>query len=193
MNTSDFRRIISIVACIAFSCISHCQQLDSSKVLLVDSLLNASMKAMSIPGLSISVLKKDKVIYKKAYGYGNIELKTPATIESNFLIGSVTKTFTAVAAMILWEQGKFRLDDNIGKYLTELPSHWKYVTIRQLLNHTSGISTNLEKPDSFCKFNYKLEHYTQKNVIEETACLPLRFPPGSKLNTVAGIIFWLEC
>ena len=134
---------------------------------------------MSIPGLSISVLKKGKTIYKKAFGYSNIELKSPATILSSYLIGSVTKTFTGVAAMILWEQGKFKLDDSIGRYLPELPSHWKPITIKQLLNHTSGITTNLEKPDSFCKFNYTLERYTQRNVIEETACLPLRFPPGS--------------
>jgi len=182
MHIGDFKRIVSIVACIAFCFVSYCQEPDSFEIRSVDSLLNGSMKSMSIPGLSISVLKKGKVIYKKAFGYSNIELKSPATIRSNYLIGSVTKTFTAVAAMLLWEQGKIKLDDNIGKYLPELPSHWKPVRIRQLLNHTSGIATNLEKPDSLCKFNYSIEHYTQQNVIEETACLPLRFPPGSKFE-----------
>ena len=183
MNAGNFRRVASIIACLAFCFISYCQpnarQPDSSKIRSVDSLLNGSMKSMSIPGLSISVLKKGKTIYKKAFGYSNIELKSLATIQSSYLIGSVTKTFTGVAAMILWEQGKFKLDDSIGRYLPELPSHWKPITIKQLLNHTSGITTNLEKPDSFCKFNYTLERYTQRNVIEETACLPLRFPPGS--------------
>jgi CubicO group peptidase (beta-lactamase class C family) len=140
------------------------------------------MKEMNIPGLSLAVIKRGKVIYEKGYGYSNIELKTVASKKSNYLIGSVTKTFTAVAAMLLWEQGKFKLDDTIGMYLPELPAHWKPVTIKQLLNHTSGIATNLEKPDSFCKFTYTLEHYTQLNVIEETACLPLHFPPGSKFE-----------
>ncbi len=186
MNAGDFRRIISILTCIAFCFKSYCQpnsqQSDSSKVLSVDSLVNSSMKEMNIPGLSISVLKKGKIICKKGYGYSNTELKYPATTQSNYLIGSVTKTFTAVAAMMLWEQGKFKLDDNIGKYLPELPTHWKPVTIRQLLNHTSGITTNLEKPDRYCKFSYTLEDYTQLNVIEETACLPLGFPPGSKFE-----------
>jgi CubicO group peptidase (beta-lactamase class C family) len=140
------------------------------------------MNSLSIPGLSISVLKKGKIIFKKAYGYSNIELKSPATIQSSYHIGSVTKTFTAVATMMLWEEGKFKLDDNIGTYLPDLPPHWKPVTIRQLLNHTSGITTNLENPDAYCKFNYKIENYTQRNVIEETACLKLRFEPGSKFE-----------
>ncbi|MEJ8843857.1 serine hydrolase domain-containing protein [Lacibacter sp. H375] len=182
MNIRTFRKVVSIVTCIAFCLISYCQRPDSLKIRAVDSLLNGSMKSMSIPGLSISVLKKGKVIYKKAFGYSNIELKSPSTIQSNYLIGSVTKTFTAVAAMLLWEQEKFKLDDDIGTYLPDLPSHWKPVTIRQLLNHTSGITTNLEKPDSFCKFNYTIENYTHRNVIEETACLPLRFAPGSKFE-----------
>lgn len=182
LNTADFRRLVCFVTCIAFCFLSFCQHPDSRKIYAADSLIQGSMKSMRIPGLSISVLKKGKIIYKKAYGYSNIELKSPATIQSNYLIGSVTKTFTAVAAMMLWEQGKFKLDDNIGKYLPELPSHWKPVTIRQLLNHSSGITTNLERPDSFCKFNYTLEHYTQQNVIQETACIPLRFLPGSKFE-----------
>lgn len=182
MNTGNVRRFVSVVTCIVFCFVSYCQPPDSRKIRAVDSLLNGSMKSMRIPGLSISVLKKGKVMYKKAYGYSNIELKSPATIQSNYLIGSVTKTFTAVAAMLLWEQGKFQLDDTIGEYLPELPSHWKPVTIRQLLNHTSDIATNLEKPDAFCKFTFSPEHYTQQNVIEETACLPLRFPPGSKFE-----------
>lgn len=179
MNTSDIKRMISIVTFTAFCFVSFCQSPDADKIHAVDSLLGISMTSMNIPGLSISVLKKGEIVYQKALGYSNIELKSPATIQSNYLIGSVTKTFTAVATMILWEQGQFELDDSIGRYLPDLPSHWKPVTIRQLLHHTSGITSNLEKPDSYCKFNYSPEHYTQRNVIEETACLPLRFPPGS--------------
>ncbi len=146
----------------------------------VDSFVRQKMEQYKIPGLSLAVMKGDQLVHLKSYGYSNLELKTRAQTGTSYLIGSVTKTFTAVAAMILWERKYFELEDSIGQYLPGLPSHWKKITIRQLLQHTSGIPTNLEKADSFCKFNYDPENYSQQNVLQETSCLPLEFSPGTK-------------
>ena len=69
----------------------------------------------------------------------DLENSIPATAHSVYRIGSVTKQFTAAAVMQLVEQGRLTLDDSIGSYLAGLPSAWRSVRIRQLLNHTSGI------------------------------------------------------
>ncbi|MFD2525028.1 serine hydrolase domain-containing protein [Flavihumibacter stibioxidans] len=146
----------------------------------IDSFIVHKMETFQIPGASVAILKHGQIIYTNGYGFANLELRVPAKPETSYLIGSVTKTFTAAAAMILWEEGRFNLDDIIGDYLPHLPHHWKPVTIRQLLHHTSGIVTNLGKADSLCKFNFDCDNYTRANVIQETACLPLSFEPGTK-------------
>lgn len=147
-----------------------------------EMLIQKSVKELNIPGLSVSVISKGVTVYQKDFGFQNLELKVPPGPQSTYLIASVTKTFTAMAALMLWEEGRLGLDDPVGKYLPALPEHWKPVTVRQLLNHTSGIPTNLETPNLFCSFTYDPEQYTQQNVIQETACLPLAFVPGSRFE-----------
>jgi D-alanyl-D-alanine carboxypeptidase len=73
------------------------------------------------------------------WGKADLENDVPATAHTVYRIGSITKQFTASAVMQLVEQGKVRLDDSIGSYLPSLPAAWHAVTVRQLLNHTSGI------------------------------------------------------
>jgi len=147
----------------------------------VDAFVKHKMSANHIPGLSLAVVRRGKIIVAKGYGMANLELSVPATEKSCFLIASVTKTFTASAVMMLIEEGKVSLDDAISKYVPDLPDAWKVVTIRQLLNHTSGIKTNLEMPPP-CSFTYDCLNYTQADVIKETACLPLNFPPGERFE-----------
>lgn len=145
----------------------------------VDTFINNRMKEKNIAGLSLSVMYEGKIIYTKGYGYSNLEHKVPATEKTVYLMASITKTFVAVATMMLVEEGRINLEDSIGRYLATLPAHWRPVTIRQLLSHTSGIQTNLVMP-SPCKFEFDPLNYTQENVIQESACLPLAFAPGEK-------------
>ena len=153
-----------------------------SKNKQLDNLVSERMTKFNIPGASVVILKDNKTVYSKGYGFANLELKFTAKVETNYLIGSITKTFTATAVMMLWEEGKLRLEDSIGSYIPTLPEHWKPITIRQLLNHTSGIVTNLESATSKCKFEFDCDNYTQENLIQETACLPLNFEPGTKFE-----------
>jgi membrane dipeptidase len=145
----------------------------------VDSFVETQMKENKIAGLSLAVMREGKIIYTKGYGFSNLEHQTPATENTVYLMGSITKPFVAIATMMLVEEGRINLEDRIGKYVTVVPDHWKPVTIRQILNHTSGIPSNLEMPPP-CKFDFDPLNYSQEDVIKETACLPLAFTPGEK-------------
>ncbi|MBI1294168.1 serine hydrolase [bacterium] len=90
------------------------------------------------PGAAVLVSKDGQLVYRGGFGLADLEDSTPITPELSFHLGSVGKQFTAVAIMILAERGELAFDNPIGDYLPELP--WgQRVTIRQLLNHTSGV------------------------------------------------------
>ncbi|MES2320061.1 MAG: serine hydrolase domain-containing protein [Pseudomonadota bacterium] len=125
--------------------------IDSSQApnVAVDTFVQAEMKRQEIPGLALVVEREGKVIYAKGYGYADREKATGATTEQRFQIGSISKQFMAAAVMLLVEDGKMALDDKIGKYLGAVPAQWDGITVRHLLNHSSGfqrdIDTNFEK------------------------------------------------
>jgi CubicO group peptidase (beta-lactamase class C family) len=85
-------------------------------------------------------MSEGKIIYAKGFGLANLETGTKVTPDSVFMIGSITKQFTAAAIMVLAEQGKLTVDDPISRYFPDFP-RGQEVTIRQLLTHTSGVRT----------------------------------------------------
>ncbi|MFQ5628440.1 MAG: serine hydrolase [bacterium] len=91
------------------------------------------------PGAAIAVVKDGKIIYAKGYGSANLEYDIPITPSTVFHIASVSKQFTAFAIAMLVQQGKLSLDDDIRKYLPEVPDFGKKITIRHLVHHTSGL------------------------------------------------------
>jgi CubicO group peptidase (beta-lactamase class C family) len=91
------------------------------------------------PGAGLLVIRDGKVLIKKAYGLANIETKTPITPDTCFLLGSVTKQFTAMAVMLLAERGQLRYDDPLAKFFPQFPPYAQKITVRNLLNHTSGL------------------------------------------------------
>jgi len=99
------------------------------------------MKNEHIPGLSIAIVKNNQLILSKGYGFANLENNVMASEKSMYGIASVTKVFTAIAVMLLVEDKKLSLNDTIGKFFSSVPELWKPITIKQLLNHTSGISS----------------------------------------------------
>jgi D-alanyl-D-alanine carboxypeptidase len=98
-----------------------------------------------IPGAAIIVVKNEKVIFRKGYGLANLELNVPIRPEMVFRLGSITKQFTAVSIMMLAEQGKLSLQDDITKFFPDYPTGGKKITIENLLTHTSGIKDYLGK------------------------------------------------
>jgi CubicO group peptidase (beta-lactamase class C family) len=91
------------------------------------------------PGAALAIIKDGKIIYKRGYGMANLEHNIPITPTSVFRIGSTSKQFTASCIAILALQGKISLDDDVRKYIPELPKYERPITIRHLLHHTSGI------------------------------------------------------
>jgi len=91
------------------------------------------------PGCELAVIKDGQIVYKRGYGMANLEHDIPMSPTSIMDTGSVSKQFTAMAVALLAEQGKLSLDDDIRKYLPEIPKYESTVMIRHLIHHTSGI------------------------------------------------------
>jgi len=96
------------------------------------------------PGGVVSIMKKNEILFSKAYGLANIQYNVRNTTETIFNIGSVSKQFTAMGIVLLHLDDKLSIDDDIRKYLPELDDFGKKITIRHLLHHTSGIRSSPE-------------------------------------------------
>ena len=128
---------------------------------------------------NVLVAVNGKSIYKKSYGYANIELSVKNTSETKFRIGSITKQYTAMAIMILQEQGKLSVTDKLSDHIPDVPDIWKEITIHQLWTHTSGImhSWALEG------FGENMMLYTPvEEIINEFKDQPLVASPGEKFH-----------
>jgi CubicO group peptidase (beta-lactamase class C family) len=91
------------------------------------------------PGASVAVIQDGKIVFAKGYGLANLEYDLPITPDTVFEAASISKQFTAMAIVLLEQDGKLSLEDDIHKYLPELPDYGSPITIHQLLQHTSGI------------------------------------------------------
>jgi CubicO group peptidase (beta-lactamase class C family) len=91
------------------------------------------------PGCALGVIKDGKLIYTRGYGMANLEHNIPNGPKLVYDIGSTSKQFTAASILLLAEQGKLSLDDDVRKYIPELPVYQKPITIRHLIHHTSGL------------------------------------------------------
>ncbi len=91
------------------------------------------------PGCALGVVRDGALVYSKGYGLASVELGVPITPATVFDIGSVSKQFTAMAVVLLAQDGRLALDDEIQRFIPEIPRYGRPVTIRHLLHHTSGI------------------------------------------------------
>jgi CubicO group peptidase (beta-lactamase class C family) len=104
----------------------------------IDSLF-APYAGGTVPGASVIVMQDGRVLVRRAYGMADLERRTAAAPETNYRLASVSKQFTAMAVMLLAQDGKIRYDQPVRDILSELPPATQPVTIRHLLNHTSGL------------------------------------------------------
>lgn len=140
----------------------------------VDEIVRAQLAERHIPGAAVAVIKNGKVIKMKGYGLASVEFNVPATPETVFEIGSVSKQITAAAVMLLVEDGKINLDEKISTYLPNTPEAWKDVTVRHLLTHTSGVKSYTSLGGFELSKRYKVGDF-----IKELSPQPLEFEPGS--------------
>ena len=90
------------------------------------------------PGCSVGVIRNGGLVFRKSYGEASLELGTPLSPDSVFYMASVSKQFTAASIVLAAEQGFLSLDDDVRKYIPELPSYGYTVTLKQMLHQTSG-------------------------------------------------------
>jgi CubicO group peptidase (beta-lactamase class C family) len=110
----------------------------SQKEQRVGQIFAAYDKASS-PGCALGVMKEDKFVYARGFGMASLELGVPLSTQSVFYMGSIAKQFTATAVVLAAEQGLLSLDDDVRKYIPELPDYGHTITLWQMLHHPSGL------------------------------------------------------
>lgn len=129
-----------LLAIALFSCFAAPSeaQIEADKSAAIDKVFSEYTKPGS-PGCAAAIARDGKLLYAKGYGLANLEENLPITPDSVFDIGSTSKQFTAASILLLEKQGKLSVNDDIRKYVPEIPDYGKKVTILNLLNHTSGL------------------------------------------------------
>src|SRR6266545_1080982 len=142
----------------------------------IDQLLANTFKPGE-PGAAVLVVRDGQVIVRKGYGMANLELGVPVAPEMVFRLGSITKQFTAVAILMLVEDGSLSLSDDITRFLPDYPTHGQSITIAQLLTHTAGIKNYTEMPELPSLWRKDL---TLDELIGLFKDQPLDFAPGEQ-------------
>ncbi len=142
----------------------------------IDSLLQEKYPD-NAPGATFLISKNGNVIYKKAFGLANLELNVPMITDNVIKIGSMTKQFTAISILMLSEQGKLNLEDEITKFIPDYPTNGNKITVHHLLTHTSGIKdyTRVKGLNAIAQ-----KDLTPLELIDFSKNEPIDFVPGQK-------------
>ncbi len=141
----------------------------------IDAIIEKAINENQLVGASVGVMRHNEVIFARGYGYADLDNKVEATEHTVYQIGSITKQFTALAIMVLVEQGKLNLNDIMLDYLPNYPQRDHKITIDQLLNHTSGIKsyTDIEK---FWEISER--DLSREETVDLFSSEPVEFSPG---------------
>jgi D-alanyl-D-alanine carboxypeptidase len=141
----------------------------------IDALVKRTMAERRIPGVAIAVVQNGVTTLERAYGIANLETNAPLTTKGVFELASVTKPFTAACVMMLAREGKVKLDTSITAYIDGAPDSWRPITVRQLLDHTSGLPV-----DAIVGANGSaLLNISTRAAFDYVSKLPLRSVPGT--------------
>lgn len=105
----------------------------------LDEYIRCEMRQRQIPGLALAITHNGELVAERSYGLASIQNDAPVTAKTRFEIASITKPFTAVGIMMLVQDGRLELDAPVTRYLADAPAAWRTITVRHLLNHTSGV------------------------------------------------------
>jgi len=188
--------------------------MSTERIARIDAMCNEAIDKGEVPGIVALVARQGKIVLYKAYGKADNQSGRNLKRDDIFRIASQSKAITATAVMMLWEEGKFKLDDPISKYLPEFKNpkvlkSFQYkdttftttpasgeITIRQLLSHTSGIGYGMIDGDERFKMIYQkagvTDAFTSENItiaesVKKLAKLPLHHNPGEKFTYSEGL------
>lgn len=178
--------------------ISDPEKLGLSKVGLsrIDSVMQKYVNENKLPGMLTMIARHAQIVKFEKYGLMGVD--KPMELNTIFRIASMTKPITSVAAMILYDEGYFQLDDQVAKYIPEFENlkvfssidkdgiHMEEqklpMTIRNLLTHTSGLTNGMEDSpvDSLYRAAYLSNATTLKDLVQKLAKIPLKYQPGTR-------------
>ena len=139
----------------------------------IDDFVQTERQRQKVPGIAVLVVEDGKPTKMRGYGLANVEHKVPVKGETIFQSGSIGKQFTAAGILLLAEDGKLDIDDPLKKHFAEAPESWGNITVRHLLNHTSGLKDYGHEVD-FRK------DYTEDELLEVMMKQPFDFEPGDR-------------
>ena len=163
-----------LTCCLLSPAVAKAQKLNDQ----IDRLITSVISSPQGPGGAFMVARKGQVLYQKAFGKANIELGVDLTPENVFQLGSMTKQFTAVAVLLLEQQGKLKVSEPISKYIPDYPAGDK-ITIHHLLTHTSGIK-DFTKMKALASIAQK--EMTPKMMVDFFKDEALEFAPGERFE-----------
>jgi CubicO group peptidase (beta-lactamase class C family) len=188
--------------------------MSSERIARMDNVFQNAVNNKEVPGVAAIVVRNGKIIYHKAFGMADNQSNRALKRDDIFRIASMSKAITSTAVMMLWEEGKFQLDDPISKYIPEFknPTLLKTftfrdttyttepakneITIRHLLSHTSGLGYGVIDGDEKFKAMYKkagvTDLFTTEPIkigesVKKLAKLPLHHNPGEKYTYSEGL------
>jgi CubicO group peptidase (beta-lactamase class C family) len=187
---------VLIAALVAQACTSGSRATASSAVApkadttdAVDAVIRDVMARKDIPGLSLLVARDGVVVKRAGYGLADVERGIPVDAHTAFEIASMSKAFTDAAVLLLAEEGKLSIDDPVSRWIPEAPATWKRITLRMLMNHTSGIPEDwrLHAWDEVPPFF--LENTSDAEFMRAAFATPLDFEPGTRSRYSHGPFF----
>jgi CubicO group peptidase (beta-lactamase class C family) len=145
----------------------------------IDKLFEKMDRTIS-PGCAVAAMRDGKILYRRGYGMADLDYNVPITANTVFPVASMSKQFTAAAIVMLAQERKLSLDDEVRKYVPELPDFGAPVTLRQLVHHTSGLRDQWELL-GLAGWRYSPDLITDDDVLSIMSRQKnLNFPPGSK-------------
>jgi len=168
------RAAVTILALTCYA-IGTAQSLPTELSKRVDTLAN-QMLARPVAGISVAIARDEQVVFARGYGQANLDHSVAVTPDTVFHIASISKNILAAVLLQLVDEGKLKLDDDVTKYVPEAPTQGHSVTVRQLLNHTSGIYSFTSLPEAAA--NERLD-LTNEQVLALFKEKPFDFEPGT--------------
>ena len=147
---------------------------DSALAAKIDAVM-AEIYKPGEPGAAVIVRKDGQTIFRKGYGLADLELGVPVEPDMVFRLGSITKQFTAVSILMLAQDGKLKLQDEITKFLPDYPTQGRRITVEHLLTHTSGIQSYTDMPEWLPLWR---KDFTVKELVDLFKDKPMQFEPG---------------
>jgi len=147
---------------------------------VIDGAVRESLEIGRPVGLSVAVAVNDEIVFAEGYGLAELEHEVPATADTPFRIGSITKQITAAAVCRLSEKGEIEIDADMNEYVPDFPTQGKVVTVRHLLTHTSGIPSYTGLGPEWSRT--KPLELTHAELLGLVAGKPFEFEPGTAYN-----------